>query len=95
MGNMGGKFSNKCFVQNITLNEDCIGRVIFARENEAGAIGGRKSIFSVLTYSNLFLVVIIELCVLFLVVITELFPISVFQLHSPKDYYKQKQWNAL
>ena len=29
--------------------------------------------------------------VLFLVVIIELFPNSVFQLYCPKDYYKQKQ----
>ena len=27
-----------------------IGRVSLARENEAGAVGGRKSIFSMLTY---------------------------------------------
>ena len=53
-------------------------------ENEAGAVGGRKSIFSMLTYRTLFLVVIIEL-----------FPNSVFQLYCPKDYYKQKQWNTL
>ena len=33
--------------------------------------------------------------VLFLVVIIELFPNSVFQLYCPKDYYKQKQWNTL
>ena len=52
-----------------------IGRVSLARENEAG---GRKSIFSMLTYRTF----------LFLVVIIELFPNSVFQLYCPKDYYK-------
>ena len=58
-----------------------IGLVSLACENEAGA---RKSIFSILTYRTLFLVVIIEL-----------FPNSVFQLCCPKDFYKQKQWNTL
>ena len=33
--------------------------------------------------------------VLFLVVLIELFPNSVFQLYCPKDYYKQKQWSTL
>jgi len=33
--------------------------------------------------------------VLFLVVIIELFPNSIFQLYCPKDYYKQKQRNIL
>ena len=32
---------------------------------------------------------------MFLVVIIELFPNSVFQLYCPKGYYKQKQWNLL
>ena len=41
-------------------------------------------IFSMLTYRTLFLVLIIEL-----------FPNSVFQLYCPKDYYKQKQLNTL
>ena len=58
-----------------------IGRVSLARESEAGAVGGRKSIFSMLTYRTLFL---------FLLVIIELFPNSLFQLCCPKDY-KQKQ----
>ena len=31
-----------------------IGRVSLARENEAGAVGGRKSIFSMLTYRTSF-----------------------------------------
>ena len=50
-----------------------------------GAVGGKKSIFSMLAYRT----------VLFLVVIIELFPNSVFQLYCLKDYYKQKQWNTL
>ena len=54
-----------------------IGRASLASENEAG---GRRSIYSMLTYRTLFLVVIIEL-----------FRNSVFQLYYPKDYYKQKQ----
>ena len=33
--------------------------------------------------------------VLFLFVIIELFPNSVFQLYCPKYYYKQNQWNTL
>ena len=53
-------------------------RASLARENEAG---GSWSIYSMLTYDF----------VLFLVVIIELFPNSVFQLYCPKDYYKQKQ----
>ena len=61
-----------------------IGRVSLARENEAGAVGGRKSIFSMLTYRTLFLFVIIKL-----------FPNSVFQLYCPKDYYKQEQCHTL
>ena len=28
-------------------------------------------------------------------VIIELLPNNVFQLYSPKDYYKQNQWNTL
>ena len=31
-----------------------VGRVSLSRENEAGAVGGRKSIFSMLTYGTLF-----------------------------------------
>ena len=31
-----------------------MGRVSLARENEAGAVGGRKSIFSMLAYRTLF-----------------------------------------
>ena len=52
-----------------------IGRASLTRENEAGGVGGRKSIFSMLTYRTLFLVVIIEL-----------FPNNVFQLYCLKDY---------
>ena len=63
-----------------------IGRVSLARENEAGSIVGRKSIFSMLTYKDF---------VLFFVVIIELFPNSVFRLYCPKDYYKHKQLNTL
>ena len=55
-----------------------------AQKRGPGADGGKKSIFSMLTYRTLFLFVIIEL-----------FPNSVFQLYYPKDYYKQKQWNPL
>ena len=56
-------------------------RVSLARENEAGAVGRRKSIFSMLTYKTLF----------FFFLMIELFPNSVFQFYCPKDYYKQKQ----
>ena len=59
-------------------------RAYKSRARKLVAIGCRKSIFSMLTYSTLFLVVIIEL-----------FPNSVFQLYCPKDYYKQKQWKPL
>ena len=64
---------------------ELIGRVSFARETEVGAVGGRKSIFSMVTHDF----------VLFLFVIIELFPNNVFQLYYPKDYSKQKQWNTL
>ena len=64
-----------------TQHSVLIGRESVTRENEAGAVWGRKSIFSML------------FC--FLVVITEMFPNSVFQLYCPKDYYKHKQWNTL
>ena len=33
-----------------------IGRASLARENEAGAVGGRRSIYSMLTYRTLFCV---------------------------------------
>ena len=36
------------------VHRSLIGRVSLARENEAGAVGDRKSIFSMLTYRNLF-----------------------------------------
>ena len=52
------------------------------------AVGGRKSIFSMLRYRSKDFVFV-------LVVIIELFPNSVFQLYCLKDYYKQKQWNTL
>ena len=40
---------------NVTLhNGSLIGRVSLARENEAGAVGGRKSILSMLTHRTLF-----------------------------------------
>ena len=71
--------------QNQPTNNVCIfviGRASLARENEAG---GRRSIYSMLTYRTL----------LVLVVIIELSRNSVFQLSFPKDYYKQKQWNIL
>ena len=63
-----------------------IGRVRLARENEAGGSWGQEI---------LILHVSIKEFVLFLVVIIELFPNSVFQLYCPKNYYKQKQWNTL
>ena len=59
-----------------------IGRVSLALENE---VGGRKSIFSMLTYRTVF----------FLVVIIGLSPNSVSQLYCSKDNYKQKQRNIL
>ena len=59
-----------------------IGRVSLARENEAGGSWGQEvHILHVNIYDF----------VLFLVVIIELFPNSVFQLYCQKDYYKQKQ----
>ena len=62
-----------------------IWRVSLVHENEAG---GRKSI---ILHVN-----ILYRTFLFLVVIIELFPNSVFQLYCPKDYYyKQKQCNTL
>ena len=60
-----------------------IGRASLARENEAGAVGGRKSIFSMLTYRT------------FLGCNNLTVPVLLFQLYCPKDYYKQKQWNTL
>ena len=68
------------------LSHLAIGRVSFARENEAGGSWGQKiPIFHFNIYNY----------VLFLFVIIELFPNSVFQLYCPKEYYKQKQWNNL
>ena len=48
----------KCKQTVVTFD---IGRASLARENEAGAVGGRGSIYSMLTYRTLFLAVIIEL----------------------------------
>ena len=53
-------------------------------QTRLGTVGGRKSLFSMLTYTTLCLVVIIEL-----------YPNSVLQLYCPKDYYRHKQWNTL
>ena len=40
--------------QSLNPNLGVIGRVSLARENEAGAVRGRKSIFSMLTYRTSF-----------------------------------------
>ena len=63
-----------------------IGHVSLARENEGGGSGGQEV--------HIFHVKISDFD-LFLVVIIELFPNSVFQLYCPEDYYKQNQWNTL
>ena len=63
-----------------------LGVKVSRAKTRLGAVGGRKSIFPMLTYRTLF-------C--FLVVIIKLVPNSVFQLYWLKDYYKQKQWNTL
>ena len=63
-----------------------IGHASLARENEAGGSWGQEVHI---------LHVNIHDFVLFLVVITELFRNSVFQLYCPKGYYKQKQWDPL
>ena len=62
------------------------GRVSIARENEAGGSWGQE--IDILHVN-------IKDFVLFLVVLIELFPNSVFQLYCTKDYCKQKQWNTL
>ena len=38
----------------IIVNRFSIGRASLARENEAGTVGGRRSIYSMLTYRTLF-----------------------------------------
>ena len=63
-----------------------IGRISLAREAEAGDRWGQEVHILHANISDF---------ALFLFVIIELFPNSVFQLHCPKDYYKQKQWNTL
>ena len=49
----------RCQLVKVTITQlsdfaAATGRVSLARENEAGAVGGRKSIFSMLTYRTLF-----------------------------------------
>ena len=63
-----------------------IERVCLARENEAEGRWGQED--------HILHVNILDF-VLFLIVIIELFPNSIFQLYCPNDYYKQKQWNTL
>ena len=65
------------------LLEITIARVSLARKREAGGSWGQEIHILHVDF------------VLFLFVIIELFPNSVFQLYRPKDYYKKKQWNTL
>ena len=47
--------AKNCFFESaIVVVLDEIGRASLARENEAGAVGGRRSIYSILTYRSLF-----------------------------------------
>ena len=48
------RYVTTCRATRKTYGIDVIGRVSLARENEAGAVGDRKSIFSMLTYRTLF-----------------------------------------
>ena len=65
---------------------EAIGRVSLAAKTRLGAVGVQE--VHVLHVN-------IKDFVLFLVVIIELFPNSVFQLYCPKDYFKHKQWHTL
>ena len=62
------------------------GRVSLARKNETGGSWGQEVHILHVNISDF---------VLFLVIIIELFPNSIFQLQCPKYYIQQKQWNTL